>query len=165
MYSIKMPYTLNLLPVGPVAASFYTSFSRNDDNAGYDLFVPADVTFEPGQKMLVTMSVKAVMRMSLASADEPTNTAQSAHYWMLPRSSLSKTGLMLCNSVGVIDKSYRGELMAYLWTTKDTPVTVKKGDRLVQIVAPDMGWISRVEVVESLDETARGDGGFGSSGS
>ena len=150
-----MPYTLNLLPVGPVAASFYTSFSRNDDNAGYDLFVPADVTFEAGQKMLVTMSVKAVMSSP---------TAQSVHYWMLPRSSLSKTGLMLCNSVGVIDKSYRGELMAYLWNTKDTPVTVKKGDRLVQIVAPDMGWISQVAVVESLDETARGDGGFGSSG-
>jgi dUTP pyrophosphatase len=157
-----MPYTLNLLPVGPVAASFYTSFSRNDDNAGYDLFVPADVTFEAGQKMLVTMSVKAVM--SKSSANEPTSTAQSVHYWMLPRSSLSKTGLMLCNSVGVIDKSYRGELMAYLWNTKDTPVTVKKGDRLVQIVAPDMGWISQVAVVESLDETARGDGGFGSSG-
>ena len=150
-----MPYTLNLLPVGPVAASFYTSFSRNDDNAGYDLFVPADVTFEAGQKMLVTMSVKAVMSSP---------TAQAVHYWMLPRSSLSKTGLMLCNSVGVIDKSYRGELMAYLWNTKDTPVTVKKGDRLVQIVAPDMGWISQVAVVESLDETARGDGGFGSSG-
>lgn len=160
MYSMKMPYTLNLLPVGPVAASFYTSFSRNDDNAGYDLFVPADVTFEPGQKMLVTMSVKAVMRKSLSSSEE----SASAHYWMLPRSSLSKTGLMLCNSVGVIDKSYRGELMTYLWNTKDVPVTVKKGDRLVQIVAPDMGWISQVTVVESLDETARGDGGFGSSG-
>jgi dUTP pyrophosphatase len=64
----------------------------------------------------------------------------------------------------VIDASYRGELMAFLWNTKDTEVTVKKGDRLVQIVAPNMGHINTVNIVDSLDETERGDGGFGSSG-
>jgi dUTP pyrophosphatase len=54
--------------------------------------------------------------------------------------------------------------MAFLWNTTDKPVEVKKGDRLVQIVAPDMGNISRVRLVNSLDETVRGEGGFGSSG-
>jgi dUTP pyrophosphatase len=152
-----MPYTLQLLPVGDSAPAYYATAARDNENAGYDLYVPADVTFEPGQKMLVSMNVSAVL-LSKEGLSGP------VHYWMLPRSSISKTGLILCNSVGVIDKSYRGELMAYLWNTKDVPVTVKKGDRLVQIVAPDMGWISQVEVVDSLDETARGAGGFGSSG-
>ena len=54
--------------------------------------------------------------------------------------------------------------MAFLWNTTDKVVEVKKGDRLVQIVAPDMGHISQVSVVDSLDETERGEGGFGSSG-
>jgi dUTP pyrophosphatase len=150
-----MPYTLSLLP-SEDAKPFYLSASRDNENAGYDLYVPAEVTFAPGQKILVTMGVKAVMTFA--------DSAQASHYWMLPRSSISKTGLMLCNSVGVIDRSYRGELMAYLWNTTDKPVTVKRGDRLVQIVAPDMGWISQTKVVDSLDETARGAGGFGSSG-
>jgi len=152
----RMPYTLSLLPTNASAASFYATAARDNENAGYDLYVPADVTFEPGQKMLVSMGVKGVMY---------NYGGETCHYWMLPRSSISKTGLILCNSVGVIDKSYRGELMAYLWNTKSTYVTVKKGDRLVQLVAPDMGWISQVSVVDSLDETVRGAGGFGSSGS
>ena len=152
-----MPYTLNLLPSEEAKPFYVSNGSRDNENAGYDLYVPAEVTFAPGQKMLVTMGVKAVMTFA-------EGTGSGSHYWMLPRSSISKTGLMLCNSVGVIDRSYRGELMAYLWNTTDKPVTVKRGDRLVQIVAPDMGWISQTKVVDSLDETARGAGGFGSSG-
>jgi dUTP pyrophosphatase len=151
-----MPYTLNLLPSQDAKPFYVSNASRDNENAGYDLYVPAEVTFAPGQKILVTMGVKAVMSFA--------DSTETFHYWMLPRSSISKTGLMLCNSVGVIDRSYRGELMAYLWNTTDKPVTVKRGDRLVQIVAPDMGWISQTKVVDSLDETARGAGGFGSSG-
>ena len=151
-----MPYTLSLLPSEDAKPFYVSNGSRDNENAGYDLYVPAEVTFAPGQKMLVTMGVKAVMTYA--------DSTETFHYLMYPRSSISKTGLMLCNSVGVIDRSYRGELMAYLWNTTDKPVTVKRGDRLVQIVAPDMGWISQTKVVDSLDETARGAGGFGSSG-
>jgi len=151
-----MPYTLSLLPSEDAKPFYLSNACRDNENAGYDLYVPAEVTFAPGQKKLVTMGVKAVMTFA--------DSSEKFHYYMYPRSSLSKTGLMLCNSVGVIDRSYRGELMTYLWNTTDKPVTVKRGDRLVQIVAPDMGWISQTKVVDSLDETARGAGGFGSSG-
>jgi len=150
-----MLYTLQLVPTTETSASFYTSSERTNDNAGFDLHVPVDVEFAPNEKKLVSMNVKAV----LTGGD---NTP--VHYWMLPRSSISKTGLMLCNSVGVIDRTYRGELMAFLWNTTDKPVIVKQWDRLVQIVAPDMGHINQIQVVYSLDQTARGDGGFGSSG-
>jgi dUTP pyrophosphatase len=151
-------YSLELLPTTEAAASFYTTKELNRDNAGFDLFVPEDCIFAPGERKLVSMRVKARLVQLSRTGMEP------VHYWMPPRSSISKTGLILLNSIGVIDKTYRGELMAFLWNSTDREVTVKKGDRLVQIVAPDMGPICGITLVDQLDETARGEGGFGSSG-
>ena len=145
-----MNYTLNILPTTNEAAEYYKTKDLSTENAGFDLFVPEEVVFAPGERKLVSMRVKASMTDVLES---------TCHYWMPPRSSISKTGLLMLNSIGVIDKGYRGELMAFLWNTTDAPVTVKKGERLVQIVAPDMGAIQKVIVV-----TVRGDGGFGSTG-
>jgi dUTP pyrophosphatase len=151
-----MPYTLQILPTSEDAATFYSNkVNRTNENAGFDLFVPEDVVFAANEKKLVSMKVKCVLSES---------GVIPVHYWMPPRSSISKTGLVLLNSIGVIDASYRGELMAFLWNTKDEEVTVKKGDRLVQIVAPTMGHINTITIVDELDETDRGDGGFGSSG-
>lgn len=125
------------------------------ENAGFDLFVPTDVTFAPGERKMVGMGVKALMS---------DNHGNFQNYWMLPRSSISKTGLMMMNSVGVIDKSYRGELIAALWNTTDAPLTVTKGQRLVQIVARDMSDITSYKIVDELPTTSRGTGGFGSTG-
>jgi dUTP pyrophosphatase len=136
------------------AAEFYSSQSLNTDNAGYDLFVPNDVTFAPDERKLVSMEVRAVVIEGEALQN----------YWMVPRSSISKTGLIMLNSVGVIDKSYRGELMAFLWNTTASPVEVKRGQRLVQIVARHMGDVVSATVVDKLPESSRGDGGFGSTG-
>jgi dUTP pyrophosphatase len=151
-------YSIDLLPTTPEAAAFYTTKELNLDNAGFDLFVPEDVVFKPNERKLVSMRVKACVVALSRTGRTP------VHYWMPPRSSISKTGLLLLNSIGVIDKSYRGELMAYLWNTTVGEVTVRKGDRLVQIVAPDMGPIYGVNIVDALDATERGEGGFGSSG-
>lgn len=156
-------YRLSLLPTTPAAAEFYQSKDLSTENAGFDLFVPEEVVFAPGEKKLVSMRVKARMD-KVEVCNEDISLVTPCHYWMPPRSSISKTGLLLLNSIGVIDKGYRGELMAFLWNTTDAPVTVKKGDRLVQIVASDMGAIHDVVVVDSLDSTTRGEGGFGSTG-
>lgn len=152
-----MNYTLTILPTTSEAAEYYKTKDLSTENAGFDLFVPEEVVFAPGERKLVSMRVKARM-------DKIGVLESACHYWMPPRSSISKTGLLMLNSIGVIDKGYRGELMAFLWNTTDASVTVKKGERLVQIVSPDMGAIQKVDVVESLDSTARGDGGFGSTG-
>ena len=86
-----------------------------------------------------------------------------SHFWLMPRSSIFKTGLIMANSTGVIDKSYRGELKAPVWSmTAKSNVTC--GDRLFQIVAPDMGWIRNVRIVSALPDSDRGAGGFGSTG-
>lgn len=151
-------YVLKLQPTTTDAAAFYKPTVLSTENAGFDLFVPEEVVFAPNERKLVSMQVKAVL------IDQNPLDETPVHYWMPPRSSISKTGLLLLNSVGVIDKSYRGELMAYLWNTTVSSVTVKKGDRLVQIVAPDMGPIRSVHLVSALDSTERGEGGFGSSG-
>jgi len=144
---------LFILP-NPEAATFYTSKMFNGENAGVDLFVPNDVFFAPGERKMVSMSVRAVM----------IDWKNTANYWMLPRSSMSKTGLMMMNSVGVIDKSYRGELIAALWNTTHEIVKVEKGQRLVQIVARDMDDIKTLTVVDTLPSSDRGEGGFGSTG-
>jgi dUTP pyrophosphatase len=136
------------------AASFYTNKTFDGENAGVDLFVPNNVEFAPGQRKMVSMGVRAVM----------IDWKNTANYWMLPRSSISKTGLMMMNSVGVIDKSYRGELIAALWNTTNEVVRVEKGQRLVQIVARDMDDIKSLTVVDRLPSSDRGEGGFGSTG-
>jgi dUTP pyrophosphatase len=144
---------LFILP-NPEAASFYTNKTFDGENAGVDLFVPNDVEFAPGERKMVSMGIRAVM----------IDWKKMANYWMLPRSSISKTGLMMMNSVGVIDKSYRGELIAALWNTTNAVVKVEKGQRLVQIVARDMDDIRSLTVVDVLPVSERGEGGFGSTG-
>jgi dUTP pyrophosphatase len=136
------------------AKEYYSSKKLFTENAGFDLFVPQDLVFSPGERRLVSMEVRVIV----SEQDAPQN------YWMVPRSSISKTGLVMLNSVGVIDKSYRGELMAYLWNTTPSPVSVQKGQRLVQLVARHMGDIVESVLVEKLPESMRGDGGFGSTG-
>ena len=85
-------------------------------------------------------------------------------FYMYPRSSLSKTPLRLANSVGIIDAGYRGELMAVLDNRKtDGSYAVGKGQRLMQICMPNLEPF-QVQLVDSLDETERGEGGFGSTG-
>jgi dUTP pyrophosphatase len=86
-----------------------------------------------------------------------------SHFWLMPRSSIYKSGLIMANSVGVIDASYRGELKAPVWSMTGQS-NISRGDRLFQIVAPEMGWIRNVKIVESMPGTQRGEGGFGSTG-
>ena len=70
----------------------------------------------------------------------------------------------MANSRGIIDKSYRGELKAPIVSVGSNLASVDAGTRLFQILAPDLGYINQVVYVESLDETSRGSGGFGSTG-
>jgi dUTP pyrophosphatase len=144
--------TLCLLPV--TGNTQYATVTASSENAGVDLYVPADVVFAPGERKFVGMGTSA----AVIEGDD------CAPFWLLPRSSLSKTGLMMMNSVGVIDKGYRGELIAALWNTLDKEVRVEKGTRLVQVVSRDMASFSKVMLVDALPLSLRGEGGFGSTG-
>eukprot|EP00451_Oxyrrhis_marina_P000294 CAMPEP_0204265850 /NCGR_PEP_ID=MMETSP0468-20130131/9941_1 /ASSEMBLY_ACC=CAM_ASM_000383 /TAXON_ID=2969 /ORGANISM="Oxyrrhis marina" /LENGTH=165 /DNA_ID=CAMNT_0051240845 /DNA_START=68 /DNA_END=565 /DNA_ORIENTATION=+ len=120
-------------------------------DSGLDLFVVEDQEIKAGD----TGKIKLGIKTSAWVGDRNVS-------WLLyPRSSISKTPLRLANSIGLIDAGYRGEVMAVVDNIKGVDFTVKRGDKLVQAVAADLGPIT-FEVVSELDETARGEGGFGS---
>lgn len=129
-------------------------------DAGFDLFVPEstefDVTFE---KKMIDMKVK--MEMYYKEKDHTTISS----YYSYPRSSISKTPLMLANHVGIIDSGYRGNLMGAFRSLSQDKYVVDKHSRLLQICHPSLCPII-VNIVddEELTQTSRGSGGFGSTG-
>jgi len=127
--------------------------SRPNENAGFDLYTAED--FSTTGPALVSLGVRAMMTRL--------DTGEPVHYWLAPRSSIYKTGYIMANSLGVIDRSYRGILKAPVVRVAAAP-GLRRGDRHFQILAPDMGHIAAVEVVAELPATERGDGGFGSTG-
>ena len=84
-------------------------------------------------------------------------------YYMYPRSSIIKTPLRIANSVGIIDRGYRGNLMACFDNISDEDYTIVKGTRLIQICSPYLDSIS-FSLKDNLSETSRGSGGYGSTG-
>ena len=83
---------------------------------------------------------------------------------MAVRSSMGvKNGINLANGIGVIDSDYRGQMHVTLYNTTDEPYTVKCCDRIAQLmIVPVLH--PTLRVVDTLPETARGEGGFGSTG-
>jgi dUTP pyrophosphatase len=122
----------------------------HEGDAGLDLYILDDLTIQPGDTVAIHLGISC----------EPED---GRAYFMMPRSSISKTPLRMANSIGLIDGGYRGELIAMVDNIKNEPYTVEKGQRLFQVVAPDCSPIF-YELVSELSETTRGVGGFGSTG-
>jgi dUTP pyrophosphatase len=81
-----------------------------------------------------------------------------------PRSGLAwKHGVTVVNAPGTIDSDYRGEVKVQLINLGHEAVTIQRGDRIAQLVIAPVT-LARLQLVASLDETARGEGGFGSTG-
>lgn len=124
-----------------------------DLSAGMDLeaAIDAPVTLKPGERTLIATGLAIALPEGFEAQ-------------IRPRSGLAfKNGVTVLNSPGTIDADYRGEVKVILANLGTEPFTVERGMRVAQmVVAP----YSRVEwnVVDSLDETARGTGGFGSTG-
>ena len=158
-------YELEICPLNKENVPFYKdAYDRSDANAGYDLHATEAVRVEQTPQFIpfgIAVRLLKVEPMPHGTSNDYLKT--DSHFWLAPRSSIYKSGLMMANSVGVIDKSYRGELKAPVWSMTGQS-DVAQGDRLFQIVAPDMGWIRNIRVVESLPDTVRGVGGFGSTG-
>lgn len=82
---------------------------------------------------------------------------------LFPRSSVSKTDLVLANCVGIVDSGYRGEIKVRFKYTAEHPFLYEVGDKVVQLVIMPYPEITPVEVAD-LDATERGEGGFGHTG-
>lgn len=121
--------------------------------AGFDLraAVETQTTLAPGTRALVPTGI--------CMAIPPGYEAQ-----IRPRSGLAvKHGVTLLNAPGTIDSDYRGEVAVLLINHGHEPFVVNRGDRIAQLVIAALAPAELVEV-GALDATARGDGGFGSSG-
>jgi len=102
---------------------------------------------------------RAAIPTGLALALPPGFEAQ-----LRPRSGLAlRHGLTLLNSPGTVDADYRGEVQVVLVNLSSHPFTVKRGERIAQLVVAPVSRVSLVEW-EVLDSTERGEGGFGSTG-
>ncbi|MAS78032.1 MAG: deoxyuridine 5'-triphosphate nucleotidohydrolase [Candidatus Marinimicrobia bacterium] len=133
------------------AKDFYENHGHfHQGDAGLDLFIIDSLTIPPGETAIIKSNI------ACENTDE-------MPYLLMPRSSISKTPLRQCNSVGLIDAGYRGEIMAAVDNIKDIPYTVEPGQRLFQLVSMDGAPIT-FEIVSELSQTDRGDGGFGSTG-
>ena len=82
---------------------------------------------------------------------------------LVPRSSMSKTPLRCANSIGVIDADYRGELSIVYENVSCKDYEVARGDRIAQLIIVPIAIVD-VEEAQTLSETERGDGGYGSTG-
>lgn len=131
-------------------------------NSGFDLFFPEDTKItNVAPTSMVSMGVRSEMRMYNSFLNEWKTTG----YYMYPRSSISKTPLMLANNTGIIDSGYRGELIGAFRNLSGEPYDVEQHTRLLQICAPDLRPIVVKLVKESFfEETSRQSGGFGSTG-
>jgi dUTP pyrophosphatase len=121
-------------------------------DAGLDLHALDGATLEPGGRAAIPTGIAVEIPLGHAGL-------------VLPRSGLAlRHGIALVNAPGLIDSGYRGELRVLLLNTdRATPFEVLAGDRIAQLVVVRSEAVSAVEVQE-LSASARGAGGFGSSG-
>ena len=146
---------LRIMPDNDTIKILYNSRNNYTDDAGLDLVCPEELTI-PAKGI----SIKINLRIKC----EAIKNNQSISYMLYPRSSMgSKTPLRLSNSVGIIDKGYRGNIMAIVDNISDTEYTISKGDRLFQICSPFLEPI-QINIVSELSNTDRGNRGLGSTG-
>lgn len=140
--------------------------------SGVDLRFPADIEIPPtrGLPTIIDLGVRArceAAKPVVVFGDRAPPTHVYSAYWLVPRSSIAKTPLGLANSVGLIDSGYTGTLKVAIRNFSDEPFTVRRGSSLFQIALPDLKPASLIVVDEThkaFAPTARGGGGFGSTG-
>jgi dUTP pyrophosphatase len=137
----------------PHAADLALPAYATAQSAGMDLVaaIDAPITLAPMQRALVATGIAIALPAGMEAQ-------------IRPRSGLAaKNGITVLNSPGTIDADYRGEIKAILINLSDQPFTIERGMRIAQMIVAPHASVQWNEVA-SLDETARGVGGFGSTG-
>ena len=138
-----------------------TILNSTHPNSGFDIFIPNENIFSmENQTEMINLEIKCEMIYR-----ERKNVVNRCGFFIFPRSSMSKTPLILANHTGVIDQGYRGFLMGAFKCFGSPNYVVEKQTRLLQICHATLCPVFVKLVTEdSLSVTARGDGGFGSTG-
>jgi dUTP pyrophosphatase len=153
-------YNLFIKTTSETSTSFYQNHEcYHAGDSGFDLTVPDDVTFNLWETKLVDFHIQCEVQ---------DQNKKNVSYYLYPRSSISKTPLRLANSVGIIDAGYRGNIKAALQFFPDgsdnTTFVLKKGTRLMQLCTSTLEPFNSFQLVDTLSDTTRGTGGFGSTG-
>jgi dUTP pyrophosphatase len=124
----------------------------HEGDAGMDLYAAADVTLQPFERALVPTGIAVAIPEGYAG-------------FVQPRSGLAiKRGLSLVNTPGLIDSHYRGEIKVIAINLDAAePIHIARGEKVAQFVIQAVERAG-LEEVDELDITARGEGGFGSTG-
>lgn len=126
---------------------------QTSGSCGIDLYCSndEDIIIEPGDMKKINTDLRLEIPEGFFGA-------------VYPRSSTGvKRHLMLANTVGIIDSDYRGEIMIFMYNYGNNPQVIKKGDRIAQLVIQPYERCELIKV-DSLEETDRGESGFGSTG-
>lgn len=143
----------------------YNERAPEERDSGFDLYCEEEVYLNRGDTVFLKFGVLAACAVKRRST-----VVEPRAFWLMPRSSISKTPFICANSMGLIDSGYRGKLMgAIKMLFGDNLETVKEGTRLFQVVSGSAKPWNRIFVVRTIDEfpkphSERGTGGFGSTG-
>ena len=142
---------LKIKPFNKTVKSMYINHGHfHQGDAGLDIFIASSQTIKAGVTTLIKLQIACE-----SESNQP--------YLLMPRSSIAKTPLRLCNSIGLIDGGYRGEIMAAVDNIKTEDYSVEPNQRLFQLVAMN-GEPITFDIVDELSDSTRGEGGFGSTG-
>jgi dUTP pyrophosphatase len=124
-------------------------------DAGADLSARVDVTLAPGERALVPTGVALALPLGYAAFTHPRSGLAARH------------GVTIVNAPGTVDSGYRGEILVNLVNLDPTqPFSVKRGDRIAQLVVQRVAQVEFVELAagDSLPDSSRGETGHGASG-
>ena len=146
-------YQLNILANENIK-KYYEELQLNHlGDSGIDLYNDSEIIVKPFKVGTVNFNIKCEM------IDLENNTYTS--YYLVPRSSISKTNFQLANSIGIIDAGYRGDIMAKIRNFDPENNSLLSKGTYFQIISPDLKPI-KINLVESLSNTTRNESGFGS---
>lgn len=140
----------------PLVKEFIKPEYKTEYSAGMDIYLQEDVTLVIGADNVIHLGFAAEVPEGYAAI-------------LLPRSSAGMKGISLRNTAGVIDSDYRGEWIAHIVIDQNQDNALldewhyKRGDRIIQCLIVPIKKVD-IELTESISVTARGDGGFGSTG-
>jgi dUTP pyrophosphatase len=140
---------MDIIKIKKLSGNATLPSKANDGDAGWDLYASESLVILPSSRMLVGTSVAIVIPSGSVGL-----------IW--PRSGLAvKQGIDIF--AGVIDAGYRGEIKVCLFNSSNEDVKITEGDRIAQLLVQKINHVTFKES-ETLSETFRGEGGFGSSG-
>ena len=144
------------MKIMPLVKEFIKPEYKTEYSAGMDIYLQEDVTLVIGADNVIHLGFAAEVPEGYAAI-------------LLPRSSAGMKGISLRNTAGVIDSDYRGEWIAHIVIDQNQDNALldewhyKRGDRIIQCLIVPVKKVD-IELTESVSVTARGNGGFGSTG-